>query len=79
MAEAFKYRAFLSYSHADTAVAGSPPETVWRRHSGNGAKALDALRRGRNIIQAMTALSPDNADWQEDLARFDEQIATLRK
>jgi hypothetical protein len=49
------------------------------RQSGDRAKASDALNRGRKIMRAMTALSPDNAIWKKDLAWFDKQIATLRK
>jgi hypothetical protein len=41
------------------------------------AKALDALRQGRIIMERLTKLSPENAVWTRDLAWFDGQIAEL--
>jgi hypothetical protein len=47
------------------------------RQSGDSAKARDYLRRGREIMAHLTKLSPDNAQWKQDLAWFDRQIAEL--
>ncbi len=47
------------------------------RQSGDNAKALDAFRQGQAIMVRLTKLSPDNAQWKQDLARFDREIAEL--
>ena len=49
------------------------------RKAGDKAKALDALRQGRAIMVRLTSLSPDNAVWKRDLARFDREIAELKR
>ena len=47
------------------------------RKMGNGAEALEALRRGHAIMVRLTALSPDNVQWKQDLDWFASQIAEL--
>jgi hypothetical protein len=37
------------------------------------------LQQGRAIMVRLTTLSPDNAVWKRDLARFDRQIAELTR
>jgi hypothetical protein len=37
------------------------------------------LRQGQAILARLTKLSPDNAIWKQDLARFDRLIAELAK
>jgi hypothetical protein len=44
---------------------------------GNGAEAVEALRRGHAIMVRLTALSPDNAAWKRDLDWFASQIAEI--
>lgn len=41
------------------------------------AKAHDALRRGRSIVDRLTKLSPDNVVWKRDLIRFDKLIVEV--
>jgi septal ring factor EnvC (AmiA/AmiB activator) len=50
--------------------------SVYRRQ-GNAADALAALRKGRDIMAALVAIAPSNAQWKKDLAWFDDQIARL--
>ena len=57
-----------------SAMASSPPST--RRH-GDIAQALAELRKGRDIMAALVAIAPDHAQWKNDLAWFDQQIARL--
>jgi hypothetical protein len=38
---------------------------------------LAALREGRDIMAALVAIAPSNAQWKKDLAWFDQQIARL--
>ena len=45
--------------------------------SGEREKARAALGQGKAIMEAMTKLSPDNAEWKQDLAWFEGQIAAL--
>jgi hypothetical protein len=47
------------------------------RASGDKAKALDALQQAQAIMAGLTKLSPDNAQWAQDLTWFDGQIAEL--
>ncbi len=61
----------FSVSHANLA-------DVFRRR-GETAFAKDALGKGKEIMWRMTALSPDNATWKQDLAWFEGQIAALEK
>jgi hypothetical protein len=49
------------------------------RHEGETPKALDLLRQGREIVARLTKLSPDNAEWKQDLAGFDAQISALEE
>jgi hypothetical protein len=37
------------------------------------------LQQGRAIMVLLTTMSPDNALWKRDLARFDRQIAELTR
>ncbi len=41
-------------------------------------KAREALEKGRGIIFKLVTRSPNNADWKNDLARFDELLAALK-
>ncbi len=41
-----------------------------QEQSGDSAKALDLLRQGQAIMARLTKLSPDNAQWKQDLATF---------
>jgi tetratricopeptide (TPR) repeat protein len=45
------------------------------REAHEDGRALDALRQGRAIIARLTQRSPDNVEWQRELAGFDEQLA----
>jgi hypothetical protein len=47
------------------------------RQSGDDTKTLDFLRQGQAITAHLTKLSPDNAQWKQDLAWLDGQIAEL--
>ncbi len=47
--------------------------------TGEREKARAALGHGKAIMEAMTKLSPDNAEWKQDLAWFEEQIAALER
>jgi hypothetical protein len=38
---------------------------------------LEVLRRGHAMMVHLTALSPDNVRWKQDLAWFEGQIAEL--
>jgi hypothetical protein len=49
------------------------------RQSGENPKACDFLQQGQAIMSRLTKLSPDNAVWKQDLARFNRQIAELAK
>jgi hypothetical protein len=40
-------------------------------------KAREALTKGRAIIALLVAEHPDWAEWKQDLAWFDEQLAAL--
>jgi hypothetical protein len=44
---------------------------------GKGGEALESLRLGHAIMVRLTALSPDNIQWKQDLDRFESQIAEL--
>jgi tetratricopeptide (TPR) repeat protein len=44
----------------------------------NAAQAHEALQAARDITVRLVALLPDNTQWKEYLARFDEQLATLK-
>jgi hypothetical protein len=41
------------------------------------AKAKEALDQGRAIVERLTTLSPDHAEWKRDLARIERQIVEL--
>ena len=45
--------------------------------TGQTAEALEGLRKGRDIIVRLRALSPDNATLPRDLAWLDGQIVRL--
>jgi len=45
----------------------------------NGQAQPDVLRQRQAILARLTKLSPDNAIWKRDLARFDRLIAELAK
>jgi predicted Zn-dependent protease len=47
------------------------------RQSDDKAKARDYLRQGQAIMARLTKLSPDYAQWKQDLAEFDREIAEL--
>jgi hypothetical protein len=47
------------------------------KQSGDIVKAGDFLRKGQAIMARLTKLSPDNAQWKQDLVRFNRQIAEL--
>jgi len=49
------------------------------QRTGNKTEALNALQEGHAIIERMTRLSPDNAQWKQDLDWFDKQIADANK
>ena len=44
---------------------------------GKGGEALESLRQGHAIMVRLTALSPDNVRWKQDLDWFASQIAEL--
>jgi hypothetical protein len=52
-----------------------------QRQSNNPDSASDALRRAQVIMEGLTKLSPDNADYQNLLAQFRDQTAgsTIRQ
>ncbi|PNE12783.1 MAG: hypothetical protein CR217_01920 [Beijerinckiaceae bacterium] len=43
------------------------------------ASSMRRFRQGQAILARLTKLSPDNAIWKQDLARFDRLIAELAK
>lgn len=45
---------------------------------GRIADTLRELRQGRDIMTALVAIAPGNAQWKGDLAWFEGQIARLR-
>ena len=45
--------------------------------SNDAGDALAALQQGKAIMDRLTKLSPDNADWKADLTWFDKEIADL--
>jgi len=47
------------------------------KQPGDEAKAGEDLRQGQAIMARLTRLSPDNAEWKQDLAWFDGQIPEL--
>jgi hypothetical protein len=49
------------------------------QQSGDKTKALDFFRRGHAIMARLTKLSPDNAQWKQDLTEFNQEIAALAK
>ncbi len=51
---------------------------VYRR-SDDRNNALAALQTRQAIMARLVKLSPDNVQWKDDLARFDNQIAALTK
>ncbi len=44
---------------------------------GNKSDALSALTEGRTIIARLCRISPDNAQWRQDLAWFEKQLQSL--
>jgi hypothetical protein len=60
----------------DLSVSYAKLASVYLR-LGNSAEALAALHKGRDIIAALVAIAPSNAQWKKDLAWFDGQIARL--
>ena len=46
---------------------------------GDVAEALANLHKGREIIAALVAIAPGNAQWKNDLAWFNSQIAEAEK
>jgi tetratricopeptide (TPR) repeat protein len=48
-----------------------------KKQSGDKAKAREFLRQGHAIMARLTKLSPDNAQWKQDLAWFDREIKEL--
>ena len=44
---------------------------------GNAPEALIELRKGREIMARLVAISPTNEQWKKDLEGFDGQIALL--
>ena len=46
---------------------------------GDLAQALQSYREGKAIAERMTKLSPDNAEWKNDLAWFEGQITAREK
>jgi hypothetical protein len=65
-------------SRGDLSVSYAKLASAFRK-ARDKTKALDALRQGRAIMVRMTSLSPDNAVWKRDLARFDREIAELAR
>ena len=59
-------------------VSDSNLANVYRR-SNEPDKALATLRQGQAIIERLTKLAPDNADWKADLAWFNDQVAALMR
>jgi hypothetical protein len=49
------------------------------RASGDKAQARDFLLEGRAIMSGLTKLSPNNAQWKQDLADFNQEIAEIAK
>jgi hypothetical protein len=49
------------------------------RQSGDEARARDYLQQGHAIMARLIKLSPENVQWQKDLALFEGQIAELAK
>ena len=47
------------------------------KEMGNRAEASQSLRQGHAIMVRLTALSPDNVQWKQDLDWFASQIAEL--
>jgi hypothetical protein len=60
----------LSVSYANLAEA--------YRKAAEPGKAREALTAGRAIIARLVAQFPDWAQWKQDLAWFDQQIAALK-
>ena len=42
-------------------------------------KALETLRKARNIMSRLTTLAPDNAAWKKELGMFDKQIEDTKR
>jgi hypothetical protein len=75
----------------DPLTTSNPDNAGWQRHiavshlkiasalkeMGSRGGALEALRQGHAIIVRLTTLSPDSAQWKQDLNRFDAQIAEI--
>ena len=49
------------------------------RKTGDRANALKALGEGQTIMAHLTQVSPDNAQWQQDLIWFNKEIAELNR
>ena len=46
---------------------------------GNAGEALAELRKGRDIMTALSARQPENTVWQQYLAWFNAEIARLEE
>ena len=82
-----------SLAIADRLAQSDPGNAGWQRDlamsngsiaivlgkMGNGAEALDALRRGHASMLRFTALSPDNVQWKRDLDLFTAKIAEFSR
>ena len=64
------------YDERDLTVSYAKLAKV-HRQSGDKPKARGFLRQGQEIMARLTKLTPDNAVWKKDLARFDGQIKEL--
>jgi hypothetical protein len=56
----------------DLAVSYAKLASIYLRQD-NTADALVSLRKGRDIMAALVAIAPNNAQWKKDLALFDSQ------
>jgi hypothetical protein len=62
----------------DLSVSYSKLATVFLL-SGEVAKGLDALGKGREIMARLTTLAPTNATWKRELNWIENQITALTK
>jgi eukaryotic-like serine/threonine-protein kinase len=60
----------------DLAISHFKLASVYERQT-RIADALAELTKGRDIIVALVAMVPDNAQWKNDLAQCEAQIARL--
>ncbi|HET6377977.1 MAG TPA: hypothetical protein VFG05_06670 [Methylocella sp.] len=49
------------------------------KQSGTMAEAHNGFSKGREMMARLTQISPDNAIWKRDLARFEAEIAEFSK